>query len=172
MKTLLAAVALALTAAAPVAAATVDFNFVGSTGISVSGTFHDIGEDNRATSFSMTVGSVSFSDVDASSLSWNEFIFDAERQERIGGLFIFDAFTAGNITADDGYVSLLRVEMGNDGHTGVSLYHPSTGYVYPNGGATFVVTSPPPVPLPAGGLLLLSGIAGVAALKSRKRRSA
>ncbi|MEM9578676.1 MAG: VPLPA-CTERM sorting domain-containing protein [Pseudomonadota bacterium] len=36
----------------------------------------------------------------------------------------------------------------------------------------YVDTTPAPIPLPAGGVLLLSGLAGVAALKRRKKRAA
>jgi hypothetical protein len=38
--------------------------------------------------------------------------------------------------------------------------------------SAFSITPISPVPLPAGGLLLLSGLAGVAALKRRKKRTA
>ncbi len=81
-----------------------------------------------------------------------------------GPLFAFDTFDI-NLTAIDGVDTY-------------AVYVPSTVELF-NVGAfanqplTYAVATPlSAVPLPASGLLLLSGLAGVAALKHRKKRAA
>lgn len=72
------------------------------------------------------------------------------------------------------YTCRYAVFQSNGGRDHVGLAADRTQYLGWNGtaGTWTSTTAPSPVPLPAGGLLLLTGLAGVAAIKRRKKRAA
>lgn len=172
MKTLLGAAALALTTAAPLAAAPInlDFSFGG-----VSGTFYGLDNADGTSSatsydFSGLLGNytgIDTGDPNPNGFS-NEFLF-------FGGVLIsYEFLDFPFVSGTTGTTSLRKLSLSSFG--GWEVFE---GDSTPNGANTIgnetVLFKQQPlsaVPLPAGFVLLLSGLAGVAGLNRRKKHTA
>ncbi len=171
MKTLLGAAALASTTASPLAAVPInlDFSFGG-----VSGTFY--GLDNAdgvaaATSLDFAGLADDYIGIDLTRASSNAFGFAD------GALISVDIVIIGNQVGTAGTGSFGHIySTPSFGYlTSVSSESsrgPLSGLLEADGRTTFTQQPLSAVPLPAGGLLLLSGLAGIAGLKRRKKHIA
>lgn len=168
LKTLAAATCLALATASSSFAAIVDFDYSITNGTeTVTGTIFGLDDSGNGTSPAMSVT--------ADFPTYSEFVFDIPSAN-------FNDFTVtnGEITFAD-FVSFSATVNGTYGY--LNIYNGLGTFVI--GMTEIIVQQPivftqhgvvpndPPVsavPLPAGGLLLLSGLAGIAGLKRRKKR--
>ena len=165
-----AAAALALAMAAPAAAVPVNLDF--SFG-AVSGTFFGLDDEvvgtQSATSFDFNGAFDVYSGLIPDAIAINSFEFTD------GDLtfadFSEDPFALGNngtgFLDSLSFFNLAGEILGSASET--DLLFNSIGSAGP---ATFTATPVNAVPLPAGGLLLLTGLTGVAGLKRRKKRAA
>ncbi len=167
-KTLATAACIALSSATASFAAPINLDF--TLGVA-SGTFYDLYVDCDlcpATSFDLMTPLASWTGVSLSGASINEFSFSAgtltSYQIEYLGLSIPSDDTSSVLrsfrTIDNGFLIPDFLDVETD--TLLAEYGPFT----------YSISPLTPVPLPAGGLLLLSGLAGVAALKRRKKRAA
>ncbi|MEP1353251.1 MAG: VPLPA-CTERM sorting domain-containing protein [Tateyamaria sp.] len=162
LKSLAAAACISLASATMAFAASVnvEFSFSGA-----SGTFYGLddtaGEDN-ATSFDLFMGSAAWTNVDTSLAIINSFLFDAT------GLIAFDFYMGfTDLPSDLGNDLLRSFAFNNDfGYAVATVRREDSSAPH------FSVVPVSAVPLPAGGLFLLTGFGAVAALKRRKKRAA
>lgn len=136
-----------------------------------SGTFHGLYVDCDlcpATSFDLTTPLASWTGVSLSGASFNEFSFSA------GTLTSYQVQYLGLSIPSDDNSSVLRSFRAIDFGAPLPdlLLYDIGSIQYIEGPFTYSITPLTPVPLPAGGLLLLSGLVGFAALKRRKKRAA
>ena len=169
-KTLAAAAAIALASATSSFASTLDFNFTfldsGGTAL-VTGTVFGLVNDATSAASAVEVTSERFGTwvFDSSNSTFNQNEFSI-----VAGQLVWTEFWAviGRGLPELDFDLSLR-----DGMTYGSFYicDPSAPRCFSDfTPVTFTPVSA--VPLPAGGLLLLSGLGGVAALKRRKKRAA
>ncbi|MDA8586719.1 VPLPA-CTERM sorting domain-containing protein [Rhodobacteraceae bacterium] len=165
LKTLAAALCLSMATATTGFAAPInlDFEFRGATGTFFG--LDDADGDSSATSFDLFFEPSTFSTVRTTDAERNSFRFE-------GGDLITANF---RIDFDDGVVfdpvsgtDLTNIFI----ETGFRSEVVSSAAAARLGVGTFTISPVSAVPLPAGGLLLLSGLGGVAALKRRKKRAA
>jgi hypothetical protein len=178
-KTLATAACIALSSATASLAAPINLDFtVGD----VSGTFYGLDDaifsptPQSATSFDLFTPIATWTGVNSSSFGDNSFVFSKS------GLLSYNFYSRfpANILDDTFSVLLLSIDVLNDPAGGYPYFTALTGdgegsnvaYDQEISFANFTISPISPVPLPAGGLLLLSGLAGVAALKRRKKRTA
>ena len=177
-KTLATAACIAFSSATASSAAPINLDFtVGG----VSGTFYglddEIGGYQSASSFDLTTPIAIWTGLSASEAIYNRFGFSQF------GLIYFDFYIVPNELDDTevlGYlVDFSVTQLFNDPAVSRFLsYFVFTGddtiddFRQTVAVANFTISPISPVPLPAGGLLLLSGLAGVVALKRRKKRTA
>jgi len=168
----LAAAALAITVAAPASAVPIELDL---TFDSVTVTFFGLDDETAgpqaATSF-LFVGALDDYSAGDTSLSSNVFSFGNGSLATIGiatdgsfvqGLNFVGALIQLICDGSASVVSCLSQEFDNPQNTNFIRFGPASVEIRP---------LLAPVPLPAGGLLLLSALAGAAALKRRKKRSA
>jgi hypothetical protein len=174
-KTLATAACIALSSATASYAAPINLDFtVGG----VSATFYGLDDaiftTQKATSFDLFAPIANWTDVDSSTFVANSFVFS------LSGLKSFEFFSGFPVAITDvsGGVKLTVVDLLSDPFE--SYFRYSVAVDGGRGGSAdlaislenFTIDPISPVPLPAGGLLLLSGLAGVVALKRRKKRTA
>jgi hypothetical protein len=175
-KTLATAACIAFSSATASYAAPINLDFtVGG----VSGTFYGLDDaifsSQSATSFDLTTPNSIWTGVSTSGAIFNYFEFWTD------GLSDFDFLIRDQVSVvySPSYLELNEFEVVNSGwrtygpflgaaEGGATLTRWGYGIAYEN----FTISPISPVPLPAGGLLLLSGLAGVVALKRRKKRTA
>ena len=131
-----------------------------------------------ATSFYFEGARGEYSSSDLVSISSNnEFIFDPTLRTLTSTWFEVDAYSPlVSSPPSTSVLALLSVREsfslpGNDS-VSVEVDGDPTNPVYVYGNSSFTYTPVSSVPLPAGGVLLLSALGGVAALKRRKKRAA
>lgn len=166
------AAAVALATASPIAAAPInlDFSFDG-----VSGTFFGLDDAvagaQMASSFDFFGIFDQYLDVEISPFATNSFTFDVST----GGLSAVVAFVRDDVNgaSGEGKLDQLQLSGGPTEFIGSALEFGLGTSFDLHFGVPVITTSPvSAVPLPAGGLLLLSGFVGVAGLKRRNKRAA
>lgn len=171
LKTFAAASCLSMAMATSAIAApiTLDFAFGGTTG-----TFYGLDDDDgivSASSYDLSFSSLGGGSFDFTNVSTTQAISNAF-QFSGGALLDVDYSEGGAITSDDGAAGLIKLIVGLN-VADVSLLDTSTpAFVGVSSNPVFTINPVAAVPLPAGGLLLLSAVGGVAALKRRKKRAA
>jgi hypothetical protein len=175
-KTLATAACIALSSATASLAAPINLDFtVGG----VSGTFYGLDDaiftTQSVSSFDLTTPAYVWTGVSSLFALNNSFVFS------LSGLVSFD-FVQNNgkldvtgtaflnellVDSSEGTLDYVVERKNVSFIVGLPLYFTETITT-----ANFTTTPISPVPLPAGGLLLLSGLAGVVALKRRKKRTA
>ena len=190
IKSLMGAAALALATAAPATAVPInlDFAFGG-----VSGTFYGLDNSvdvSQATSFDLVTPDFEFSGVTGPFVD-NTFTFWG------GELFFVDFLIADGVSSDNGKAALTALDLFGVSYVGINgdlaIVESGLGNLDHAGRVSFTQTPAPivplsafavplsasavplqisAVPLPASALLLLSGLAGVAGLKRRKKHTA
>lgn len=162
LKTLAATVCLTLVTATVSFAAPVDldFSFNGA-----SGTFYGLDDadgSSSATSLDVLVGSRSWVGLDVSGASANTFDFMAGSLTAVNfvlqGPAVLDAAGTSTFVQTGFNLNFGQIVFADAGSNDEGI----------DGNPTF---TPTPVPLPAGGLLLLSGLVAAAGLTRRKKRA-
>jgi hypothetical protein len=169
-KTLATAACIALSSATASLAAPINLDFTFG---AATGTFYGLNDEDgssQATSFDLAIGSDFWTAVSTSGGGTNVFTFLAGVLTSVNfdklpvissnsspDVILYDIFFSTN----DGQNSWIEygefaIDSSNEGTEQVS----------------YTISPLSPVPLPAGGFLLLSGLAGVVALKRRKKRTA
>lgn len=159
LKSLAMAVAIAFATVSGAAAATLDFDFsFGYGDNTVSGTLYGL-TDNA-------YSSVSYIELHDTPIGPKDFADSLI----IGGFEVEDGEIVGGGILDVTYGLPTFGLFGGDHLSGIALFDDASDFQIVIGQASFTPVSA--VPLPAGALLLLSGIGGVAALKRRKKHAA
>lgn len=165
-KTLAAAAFLSLATATASFAAPINLSFDFN---DASGTFYGLDDADgisAATSLDISIGNRSWVDLDVSDAAPNAFEFLSGALTDVNfvllGQSVLDAagtstFVQYGVSLDFGQIVFADAGLNND-----SVF----------GNPDFTIAAVSAVPLPAGGLLLLSGLAAAAGLASRKKRTA
>jgi hypothetical protein len=176
-KTLATAACIALSSATASLAAPINLDFtVGG----VSGTFYGLDDEiffysQAASSFDLTTPNSIWTGVSTTGAYFNNFVFLSS------GLGSFDFLISdqGIVDYSTTYLELVAFDVYDldrgEGRQYLEVAEGGEEYTvwgYDVALENFTISPISPVPSPAGGLLLLSGLAGVVALKRRKKRTA
>lgn len=169
IKTLLGAAALATTTAFTATAAPINlvFSFDG-----VMGTFYGLDDQltgNQAASSFDLVGQLdTYTGVDDPLLTVNNFLFISGTLD--AAFFHLNSSALGDFGIAELFI--FEITSGPGGRRDGRVFELGPRGMFLEGGIAFSQQPVAPVPLPAAAVLLLSGLAGVAGLKRRKKHTA